>query len=184
MHLSDEGIRQAENLAEWLPSWIGSPMLLLVSPLERARETSQPLASKLGLEPVVEPRLVECDFGDWTGMQLAKLYRKREWRLLMERAADFKFPGGEAIREVSERVLDLAAELRRQHPGQSVLGFSHADPIRILATEALGMHLDQLHRVNISTASVTRFVISENGLNLETLNLSFPISSTFKESEP
>jgi len=170
LHLSDYGLQQAMALAEQLPSRFGNVASLLTSPLERAQETAHPLSERLNLTPIVEPRLIECDFGEWTGATLTKLYRKPAWRELMAQAGNFRFPDGEAIREVLARMLDLVAELRAKNKGETVVGFTHADPIKILATEALGMHLDQMHRISVATASMTVFVVGETGINLDSLN--------------
>ncbi|MEX6430859.1 MAG: histidine phosphatase family protein [Ferrimicrobium sp.] len=170
LHLADYGHRQAAAVADQLPARFGAITALLTSPLERAQETAQPLSERLGMTPKIEPRLVECDFGEWTGASLAKLYRKPAWRELMMQAGNFRFPGGESLREVLDRMLDLVSDLRTHHKSETIVGFTHADPIKILTTEALGMHIDQMHRISVATASMTAFVISEVGINLDSLN--------------
>ena len=42
---------------------------LITSPLLRCQRTVEPLADRLGLQPVLEDRLAEVDYGDWTGRQ-------------------------------------------------------------------------------------------------------------------
>jgi probable phosphoglycerate mutase len=88
----------------------------------------------------------------------------------MAQAGNFRFPAGESIREVLERMTDLIGSIRSEHAGETVVGFTHADPIKILATDALGMHVDQMHRISVATASMTTFVISQSGLSLDSLN--------------
>ncbi|WP_366526379.1 histidine phosphatase family protein [Ferrimicrobium sp.] len=170
LHLSTRGLQQATAVGEQLGPRYGTVDVVLASPLERARETAEPLIRRLDQPLVVEERLIECDFGEWTGATLTKLYRKPAWRDLMAQAGNFRFPGGESIREVLDRMLDLVNEIRHQHSGETVVGFTHADPIKILATEALGIHLDQMHRISVATASMTVFVIGESGINLDSLN--------------
>jgi broad specificity phosphatase PhoE len=56
-HLSDLGNRMARRVAETIGD--RDIVHLVTSPLERARETSAPLAAARGLEPVVDPRVIE-----------------------------------------------------------------------------------------------------------------------------
>lgn len=170
LHLSDFGLQQANAVGEQLPSRFGTISAIFTSPLERAQETSQPLSTRLNMPVIVEPRLIECDFGEWTGSALTKLYRKPAWRDLMAQAGNFRFPTGESIREVLARMMDLVDSIRHEHSGETVVGFTHADPIKILATDALGMHVDQMHRISVATASMTTFVIGQSGLTLDSLN--------------
>jgi len=47
---------------------------MLTSPLRRARETADLIAERLGLgAPVVDPRLVEIDYGTWEGLTQAEV---------------------------------------------------------------------------------------------------------------
>jgi broad specificity phosphatase PhoE len=56
-HLSDLGTRMAQRVADTVG---GRDIVHLVtSPLERARETAAPLAAVRGVEPVVDPRVIE-----------------------------------------------------------------------------------------------------------------------------
>ncbi|HWH67867.1 MAG TPA: histidine phosphatase family protein, partial [Candidatus Sulfotelmatobacter sp.] len=71
VHLNAAGRQQAEQLAKQLAA---HPIQqLFSSPLERARETAEPLARRLGLEVQIAPALTEMDFGQWTGKTLAEL---------------------------------------------------------------------------------------------------------------
>ena len=56
-HLSELGNRMARRVAETIGD--RDIVHLVTSPLERARETSAPLAAVRGLEPVVDPRVIE-----------------------------------------------------------------------------------------------------------------------------
>lgn len=153
LHLSPAGLGQAEHAAtrlEGLP-----PAALYTSPLERAQETAAPTAAATGLVPVVEPALLECDFGAWTGESLSRLGRRKEWRALMTSPSTFRFPGGESLAELEARMVALLERLRAAHPDAVVACFTHADPIRAALTFAMGAPLDAFHRVNVATGSVS-----------------------------
>src|SRR5271168_3510308 len=62
--LDDTGRRQAVELAERAAAH--GFAALWSSPLLRARETTEVVARRLGLEPTEDARLMETDAGDWT----------------------------------------------------------------------------------------------------------------------
>jgi probable phosphoglycerate mutase len=153
LHLSEDGVRQAEKVAERVAAL--KPSALYTSPLERAVETAAPTAAATGLVPTQEPGLLECDFGEWTGEALSSVSRHAQWRSLMTAPASFRFPGGESLAELESRVISTLERLRTAHAGEVVVCFSHADPIRAALTFALGAPLDSFHRVNVATGSIS-----------------------------
>src|SRR5450755_2400036 len=56
-HLSEEGRMMAKAVADYLGS--RDVTVLRTSPLDRARETAEPIAAQLGLQPVIDDRLIE-----------------------------------------------------------------------------------------------------------------------------
>jgi probable phosphoglycerate mutase len=154
LHLSEDGRREAEGLAARLQP---VPRLAAVyaSPLERARETAAPIARARRLALRIEPGLLECDFGRWTGARLRALRRRPEWRVVQRYPSGFRFPGGESFLEMQMRITAALGRLVQRHPGHVVVAVSHADPIKAAVAHALGLHLDLFQRIVISPASVT-----------------------------
>ncbi|MCA0296325.1 MAG: histidine phosphatase family protein [Actinobacteria bacterium] len=153
LHLSDVGRREAEQVAERLS---GLPLAAVyTSPLERARETAEPTAAATGLTPVEEPGLLECDTGEWTGLSLASLARRAEWRAVHASPSTFRFPGGESFAELEARTVAALDRIRTAHPGKVVACFSHADPIQAALTFALGAPLESFHRVAVTPGSIS-----------------------------
>lgn len=153
LHLCEDGRRQAERVAERLDG-LGIDGLY-TSPLERTRETCAPTASRFGLDAVVEPGLVECDFGSWTGGELTRLSRLKEWSSVQRAPSTFRFPGGESFPEMQHRIVGAVDRVRDAHPGGAVVCFSHADPIKAALAHAMGIHLDLFQRIVVSPASVS-----------------------------
>lgn len=161
LHLSEAGRAQAETVAERLA---GLPIAAIhTSPLERCVETCAPLAARSGLQPVIDPGLIECDFGDWTGRQLAELARLPDWQVVQRSPSQFRFPGGESFAELSGRMVATIDRIRQAHPGQVVVCFSHADPIKAVLNHALGAPLDALQRIWIEPASVSALGFDGDG---------------------
>lgn len=153
LHLSDQGRDQAVRVAQRLAAL--PVTALYASPLERTFETASPTAEHLDLPIVEEPGLLEGDFGDWTGAQLADLMKLPEWKTVQHQPDQFRFPNGESFAEMRDRMAATLAKLRDQHPGGTVVCFSHADPIRIAVSDALGNALSKFQRISIGPCSVS-----------------------------
>ena len=157
-NLSDEGWRQAGQAADHICAWRASlPAFgaLYSSPLSRTKETASVLSTALDLPVVEEPGLMDCDAGDWAGAPLADLAKKPEWATVIHNPSGFRFPGGESIPEMYARVVGTVRAVAARHPGQTVIVVSHADPIKAVLADAMGVHLDLFQRVDVSPASVS-----------------------------
>jgi probable phosphomutase (TIGR03848 family) len=168
LHLSDAGRGEAEQLAErFRPLEVGA---VYASPLERARETAAPVAAAVGQEVAIERGLVECDFGEWTGAELAALRRRPEWKSVQRHPSGFRFPGGESFAELQVRLQETVLELCARHRGQAVVAVSHADCIKAVVALALGVPLDLFQRIVIGTCSTTVVAYGGDGPAVLTMN--------------
>jgi probable phosphomutase (TIGR03848 family) len=156
LHLSDEGVQQAERVAQRLSEITKRPSALFVSPLERTRETAAPIARALKLRPVIE-----CDFGAWTGMKLTTLLRRPEWRSVQNSPSTFRFPDGESFSEMQLRMWSTLERLASKHRNRTIVVVSHADPIKAVVTYAQGVPLDLFQRTSISTCSVSAIALTD-----------------------
>jgi probable phosphoglycerate mutase len=154
LHLSEEGLKQAETVAERLASFPNIDAIY-ASPLERTRETAAPLAKQRKQRVILDKGLLECDFGEWTGAALADLMKKPEWATVQRAPSTFRFPSGESFTEMQVRITTALDTIRLRHPGGVVVCFSHADPIKAALAHAMGTHLDLFQRIVVSTCSVS-----------------------------
>ncbi|HLI16542.1 MAG TPA: histidine phosphatase family protein [Acidimicrobiales bacterium] len=162
LHLSAEGREEAERTATRLAGLRGLAALY-TSPLERARETAAVIGRATGLRPRVERGLLECDFGEWTGAELAVLSRSPEWPVVVSRPSTFRFPGGESFVELEARVVTTIERLVGRHQGEVIIAVSHADPIKVALGHALGAPLDAMQRIQVSPASVSAIAYGPRG---------------------
>jgi probable phosphoglycerate mutase len=163
LHLSEKGQAQAAAAAERIAALGTPPSAVYASPLERARETAAPIARALGLRVRTAPGLLEVDVGDWTEKPLARLARSKEWPTVQRWPQGFRFPGGESFAEMSLRSMDAVLALVADHPGQTIVAVSHADPIKAIVAAAAGVPLDLMQRLVISPCSITALVFSPAG---------------------
>jgi probable phosphomutase (TIGR03848 family) len=155
LHLSEEGQRQAKELAGRLePVPVDA---LYASPLERCQETAAAVAEAKGLDVETLEDIGEVRYGDWTGRALKELGREPLWKVVQSSPSAARFPEGESLFEMQARAVLAIERLREAHPRQTVAVCSHADVIKALTCHYLGMHLDLFQRVVVSPASVTAF---------------------------
>jgi broad specificity phosphatase PhoE len=109
--LDETGLAQAGELAERASA--NGFAALWCSPLRRARETAEIVASAIGLDPVEEPRLMETDAGHWTDRLFVDVQAEDPERFAQFAAGDsrFAFPGGESFENQERRVAAALADV-------------------------------------------------------------------------
>lgn len=156
--LDDKGRQQAAELVDRIGEL---PIRAVVcSPLLRCRCTIEPLADALGIEPVLDDRFSEVDYGEWTGRKLADLVNEPLWGIVQAHPSAAVFPGGEGLAQVQARavaaVRDHDTRLAEQHGGDALwLACTHGDVIKAVVADALGLHLDGFQRVSADPASMS-----------------------------
>ncbi|MET8872858.1 histidine phosphatase family protein [Nocardia sp. NPDC004278] len=130
------------------------------SPLLRCQRTVAPLAEKLGLEPEYDDRLIEVDYGDWTGKAIADLVTEPLWKVVQRHASGAVFPSGEGLAQVQVRAVAAVREHDRrfaEKAGHDVLwvACTHGDVIKSVLADALGIHLDGFQRIVVEPASIS-----------------------------
>lgn len=163
LHLAEKGRAQASLVAERIAAMEKPPTAVYASPLERTRETAAPIASSLGLRVRTARGLIEADVGDWTEKPLSRLYKTKEWPTVQRWPVGFRFPGGESFAEMSTRSMHAVLGLVADHPGQSIVAVSHADPIKAIVAAAAGVPLDLMQRLVISPCSVSALLFTRGG---------------------
>jgi broad specificity phosphatase PhoE len=162
--LSTQGRAQAEELGERLRDLDLTE--ILSSPLPRAVETAQLVASPHGLEVARDPRLTDFHAGKWEGLRHAELAQDETFRRFLTKPDEAPIPGGEKLADARDRMLaSVAQALADNELGASIALVSHAGPLRVVLSHYLGMELGTFHRLRVSHASVTalRFE-SEHGM--------------------
>jgi len=160
--LDDKGREQAAGLIDRIGDL---PIRAVVtSPLLRCRRTVEPLAESLCLEPLVDERIAEVDYGEWTGRKIGDLVNEALWRVVQAHPSAAVFPGGEGLAQVQVRAVAavrehdrrLALEYGGEHGGDALwVACSHGDVIKAVIADAYGMHLDGFQRVTADPGSVS-----------------------------
>ncbi|MEO6703249.1 MAG: MSMEG_4193 family putative phosphomutase, partial [Jatrophihabitantaceae bacterium] len=135
------------------------------SPLERCAETAKAVVKAqrtAGRAPAsrTDRRLLECDYGDWTGKQIKALAKDPLWPVVQAHPSGVSFPGGEAMASMAERAVrairDQDAKIAAEHgPDALWVACSHGDVIKAILADALGMHLDLFQRIVVDPCSIS-----------------------------
>ncbi|HLN76290.1 MAG TPA: histidine phosphatase family protein [Nocardioidaceae bacterium] len=175
--LDEHGFVQARAAAERLAGL--ALATIVTSPLQRCRETAREV-SKLqngGAKVIWDKRLLECDYGSWTGKELKTLAKEPLWKTVQAHPSAATFPDGESMAQMMARsvaaVRDWDARVEVEHGPDAVwLAVTHGDVIKAVLADALGMHLDLFQRIGVDPASLSvvrytplrPFVLSVNSL--------------------
>jgi len=158
--LTEHGRQRALELKEYLHG--KKFAAVLVSPMQRARETCQ--LAGYGDVAQVEPGLVEWNYGDAEGKTTAQMRELRgpQWSVWTS-----PIVGGESVEQVGERADGVIARAEAAvhptsqnrdvgHPeSQAVALFAHAHILRILAARWLGLPAVDGRMLALGTGSLS-----------------------------
>lgn len=131
--LDPQGREEAQRVADRLEG--EEIAAIYVTSMRRTAQTAAPLAERLGLRPIVEPRLREIHLGDWEGVTFRRKMAERDplaLQLLEKQRWDV-IPGAERQEDFLARIEAALADLARRHPDQRIAVFSHGGVIAMLA---------------------------------------------------
>ncbi len=160
--LNEAGRRQAGELADLLDG--DRLAAVYTSPLRRARETAAIVAAHVGLEAHELEALREIDVGDWQGLTIEEIRTRFPERADVAWRSGWE--NGETHGELDARVIPALRGLAGRHAGESVLGVTHAGPIRAALAAATGVSLEESRaRIGpLENCSVYRFVVRDGNL--------------------
>jgi probable phosphoglycerate mutase len=156
LHLDDRGRAQVASLGERMRA---IPLAAVVtSPLERCRETADAVLA--GREPApplhVDERVGEVHYGSWTGRPFKELTKDPLWRVVQGHPSAAVFPDGEGLAAMAARAAEAVRDWNARLGQDATYALvSHADVIKSLIADALGLHLDGYQRIVVDPASLT-----------------------------
>ena len=151
--LNETGRAQARELAERVAGdGFGS---LWASDLSRARETAEIVGARIGLTPMLDPRLREGFRGRWEGHYMEDIERDEPelyaaWR---RPDPDFRFPGGESLRDQQQRVSAALIEIHATAE-LPALAVCHGGSIRVMLCAGDPRGLAAFHSFDVPNVAV------------------------------
>jgi broad specificity phosphatase PhoE len=154
--LDTAGRAAAAELAPGLPTSADA----FSSPAQRCRET----ALALGLTPIIEPRLAECDFGTWAGRTLAEIHAEdpaatHAWMVDPTAAPHH----GESLLDLHTRVGSWLSQLSANRDAV-VIAVTHGGVVRSAVTHAINEPPLAMWRIEVAPLSITELDIRDDGL--------------------
>ena len=136
--------------------------VVLTSPLSRAKQTAEIIASQLGFSEIIEQELlIERSFGEAEGLS------HEQWRAKYSNLD--QIPGGESRTQLARRSDFLLGKISEEHPGKRVLAISHAALIRNLISIASN---NQLPRDGERLGNASLNVVKHSNNSWEVVNYS------------
>ena len=142
--LNAAGRAQANELAEQLA---GEPFVLAyTSPLRRALETAEVVASRLGVELRTSESLKEVDLGSWSGLTRDEVESRFPEGYHRWLEYGHGWDDGETYDELGNRVVAGLVEIAARHRNEVVLAVTHGGPIRSALAAAAGVRFGEARR--------------------------------------
>lgn len=149
--LTEKGLEQAETLAELVAET--EVDLILASPLQRAQQTAQAVARRIGAPIITEPLLLEQDFGSYEEVD-------RFYPPYLEYRKDFfrRFPdGGESVAMVAARAYQVIGKLQTQYKDHTVLLVSHGAFCRAFRTWFVDTPNEDFYKWRMTNCQLVEF---------------------------
>jgi alpha-ribazole phosphatase len=146
--LSAKGVEQFEQLAAQLAAVALAG--IYASDLTRAWTGAEIISRGRKVAPQAIPEFREIHFGVWEGLSYTEI-AARYPDDLQARFRDlntFRIPGGESLTDVRDRALPRLSDLINQHAEQAFIIVAHAGVNRVILSEALGLPLAHLFRLD------------------------------------
>jgi broad specificity phosphatase PhoE len=155
-HLDEEGRAAAASLA------VPAHREARSSPAARCLQT----ASVLGVEPVVDQALAECDFGAWAGLALRDLDPADASAWMTD--PDAAPHGGESLRAFAARVARWIDEQATRDG--SVLAITHGGVVKAALVHALAAPLEAFWQIDAAPLTVTELHAHDGRWTLRRMN--------------
>jgi broad specificity phosphatase PhoE len=179
--LSDTGRAQAEAAGRLLA---GERIeAVWSSPLRRARETAAAIAAPQGLAVHVEDAFGEMRFGEWEGLTVEEVRARFPtlYQAWLETPHLVALPGAETLDEVRARALRGLEGLRAAHDGRTVCLVTHGVTSRILILEALGLGLDRIWSLQVSSTGISELEFRDDWAVVHRMNTLVHLESARSE---
>jgi len=167
--LNERGVQQARAAAAYLSTLDFEAFCS--SPLQRSVRTAEVIAEPHGGEVLPLEYFIDVDYGDWSGKSVDEIRDgwPREFAIWADDPERAVFPGGEAVREVRERLYEGLESLAQEYDG-TVLLVGHKLINRIMICIVLGLPTAGIWRVEQSNAAINFISREERGWVLKRLN--------------
>ncbi len=167
--LTKEGHQQARALAQRLRGHRID--VIYTSDLGRTQETAAPLAKASGLEPRIDARLRERNYGIFQGLEKSAVKSRYPAEYAAHHAGDpdYQIPDGESTRQFHERTVTCLEDLADRHQGEHIAIVAHGGGIGMTIKYVLGLDLIAPRNFVMPNTGYNLIVKEADGWMLQTL---------------
>jgi broad specificity phosphatase PhoE len=179
LSLDDEGRDQARRAAAILESL---PITAVYcSPLLRARETANAIASVLDLVPISFADLIEADLGLWEGLtwDAARKANPEQYEAFHAHPGTVPYPGGESFLDAQHRLTNAIESLVSGHHGEHIAIVSHNVTNRAYLAGLLGIPIDLARSIRQANCGINVIRYEGGKPQVETLNSRFHLGQSY-----
>ena len=137
---------------------------IVSSPLSRCAEFAKELGERHQLAVKLDPQFMEIGFGAWEGKCAEQIQQQTPGALeaFWQDPVVHRPQGAEPLVDFRTRIESAWNKLLHNHAGQQVLVVCHAGVIRMSLQYILGMPIENVFRIKISNAGLTRIMIDHD----------------------
>ena len=152
--LTEKGREQARAVGRELAA--RQPEVLLVSPMQRTRDTAEEIGNFVEVAPIFDEDWIEASFGKWDGLTPDEVEEQfpEEFKAWV---SDAWYPqgGGEPYAAVAERAGIALNKVAAEYPGQTVAIVTHNVVVKGAVCVALQTPIDSIFHVDVAPCSIT-----------------------------
>ncbi|TET48277.1 MAG: histidine phosphatase family protein [Dehalococcoidia bacterium] len=154
--LNETGVKQAELLSGYLST--SAIAAVYSSPLKRALKTAEIIAQPHKLKVDVEPDLIDFNFGKWQGLSHQEVKEKYRdlYATWITHPEQVRMPDGEALEDVSKRVIRVRNKVIENHRGTVVI-VGHRVVNKVMICTLLGLDNSHFWKIRQDTCGISIF---------------------------
>ena len=133
------------------------------SPLKRAIQTADAIAKQLKLPVQPLEGLIDIDFGSFQGLSAEEATKKdgELFKMWVERPHLVRFPEGESLDIVRQRVLAAVDDVATKHKDQTAILVSHTVVCKVLMCAMLGLDNSHVWQVRQDVNAINIFELRD-----------------------
>lgn len=168
--LNETGYGQADRIAALLKQQRIDA--IYSSPLKRAVNTAETLATACGLQVRTVPELQEIDAGELDGLSEKDMCQGHLafWNEWGKGDPSLHLPGGESLEDLQKRVGWAVERILERHTDDTVAVVGHLFTNLVIICWALGFDLRNIRRLRLATASISIVEFTTRGNTLLLFN--------------
>ena len=154
--LNETGVKQAELLSGYLST--SAIAAVYSSPLKRALKTAEIIAQPHKLKVNIDPDLIDFNFGKWQGLSHQEVKEKYRdlYATWITHPEQVRIPDGEALEDVSKRVIRVRNKVIENHRGTVVI-VGHRVVNKVMICTLLGLDNSHFWKIRQDTCGISIF---------------------------